>query len=132
MVRRYVANVSAHEPSTDTTTVPELRVPTPPAGLPTTLGALVSSGWVSRPVSEELRSNAIARLRSGEPLVPGVIGYGVGAWLAMYAHRQRHKTACWVSVARPRRGSSEPWWACWTSGSRLWPGRNWRTTPPPR
>lgn len=75
MVRRYVANVSAHEPSTDTTTVPELRVPTPPAGLPTTLGALVSSGWVSRPVSEELRSNAIARLRSGEPLVPGVIGY---------------------------------------------------------
>ncbi len=42
---------------------------------PATLGELRSSGWVSRPVKEEMRRNAIARLRSGEPLVAGVVGY---------------------------------------------------------
>jgi len=42
---------------------------------PTTLGELRASGWVSRPVKEEVRLNAIARIRAGEPLFPGVLGY---------------------------------------------------------
>ncbi len=42
---------------------------------PATLGELRDSGWVSRPVKEELRSNAIARLAAGKPLVDGVLGY---------------------------------------------------------
>lgn len=42
---------------------------------PTTLGALRASGWTSRPVKEELRANAIARIRAGEPLFPNVLGY---------------------------------------------------------
>ena len=42
---------------------------------PTTLGELRASGWVSRPVKEEVRLNAIARIRRGEPLFPGVLGY---------------------------------------------------------
>ncbi len=42
---------------------------------PASLGELRASGWVSRPVKEELRANVIARLRSGEPLVEGVLGY---------------------------------------------------------
>ncbi len=42
---------------------------------PTTLGALRASGWVSRPVKEEVRGNAIARIREGEALFPGVLGY---------------------------------------------------------
>ena len=42
---------------------------------PTTLGALRASGWVSRPVKEEVRRNAIARIRAGEALFPGVLGY---------------------------------------------------------
>ncbi len=40
-----------------------------------TLGELRSSGWESRSVKEELRRNAIARVRAGEPLVPTVMGY---------------------------------------------------------
>jgi len=42
---------------------------------PSTLGELRASGWVSRPVKEEVRRNAIARIRSGDALFPGVLGY---------------------------------------------------------
>jgi len=42
---------------------------------PTTLGELVSSGWQSVPIAEEIRRNAVARIRIGEPLVPSVLGY---------------------------------------------------------
>ena len=46
-----------------------------PAHLPATLGALRESGWTSRPVKEEVRRNAVARIRAGEPLFDGVLGY---------------------------------------------------------
>ncbi len=49
--------------------------PTPPADLPRSLGALRASGWVSRPVKEEMRTNAVARIADGEPLFEGVLGY---------------------------------------------------------
>ena len=42
---------------------------------PGTLGELKSDGWVSRPVKEEVRANALARIAEGRPLVEGVIGY---------------------------------------------------------
>jgi magnesium chelatase subunit I len=42
---------------------------------PTTLGALRASGWVSRPVKEEVRTNAIERIKAGAALFPGVLGY---------------------------------------------------------
>ena len=42
---------------------------------PSTLGELRSSGWSSIPVKQELRRNAIARIRAGEPIVPRVLGY---------------------------------------------------------
>jgi magnesium chelatase subunit I len=42
---------------------------------PTTLGALRASGWTSRPVKEEIRANAVARISAGEPVVEGVLGY---------------------------------------------------------
>ena len=42
---------------------------------PGTLGELRTSGWVSRPVKEEVRTNAIARIAEGKQLVDGVIGY---------------------------------------------------------
>ena len=47
----------------------------PPSDLPSTIGALRGSGWVSRPVKEELRRNAIARIQAGEALFEGVMGY---------------------------------------------------------
>jgi magnesium chelatase subunit I len=46
-----------------------------PGDLPTTLGALRESGWASRPVKEEVRQNAVARIRAGEALFEGVLGY---------------------------------------------------------
>ena len=42
---------------------------------PTTLGELRLVGWESIPVAEELRRNAVARIRSGEPMFPTVLGY---------------------------------------------------------
>ncbi len=42
---------------------------------PATLGALRASGHTHRPVKQELRENLLARMRSGEPRFPGVVGY---------------------------------------------------------
>lgn len=42
---------------------------------PATLGALRDSGYVSRSVKQEMRDNLIRKLRDGEPLFPGIIGY---------------------------------------------------------
>ncbi len=40
-----------------------------------TLGALKESGYRSRSVKDELRANLIAKLRAGEDVFPGVLGY---------------------------------------------------------
>ncbi len=42
---------------------------------PGTLGELRASGWVSRPVKQEVRENAVRRIAAGEPVVEGVVGY---------------------------------------------------------
>jgi magnesium chelatase subunit I len=42
---------------------------------PDTLGALKASGYGRRTVKDELRENLIRRLQSGEPLLPGIVGY---------------------------------------------------------
>jgi len=42
---------------------------------PETLGALRQSGWESVPIRQEIRRNAIERIRSGQPLFPNVLGY---------------------------------------------------------
>jgi len=45
---------------------------------PTTLGALRATPWhatAGRSVKDELRTNLIRRLRQGEPVFPGVLGY---------------------------------------------------------
>ena len=42
---------------------------------PRNLGELKKSGWVSRPVKEEMRQNAVALIATGEPLFEGVVGY---------------------------------------------------------
>jgi magnesium chelatase subunit I len=46
------------------------------ASRPATLGELRASGWTSVPVKEEIRRNAVARIASGEQLIPSVLGYG--------------------------------------------------------
>ena len=42
---------------------------------PMTLGQLRESGWVSRTVKDEIRENAIAKIRAGEPLFEGCLLY---------------------------------------------------------
>src|SRR5215210_5000358 len=40
-----------------------------------TLGELKAAGYRTRSVKQELRDNLIAKLRAGEKLFPGIIGY---------------------------------------------------------
>ena len=42
---------------------------------PRTLGELSASGYQPRSVKDEMRSNLLGRLRSGEGLFPGIVGY---------------------------------------------------------
>src|SRR5437879_3228906 len=42
---------------------------------PETIGELRRSGWESRPVKDEVRANAMARMAAGEPVVSGLLGY---------------------------------------------------------
>ena len=44
----------------------------PPAA---TIGQLRTSGWLSRTVKDEVRANAVAKIKAGEPLFQGVLGY---------------------------------------------------------
>ena len=41
----------------------------------TTFGQLQASGWISRSIKEEIRSNTVQRIRSGEPLIASILGY---------------------------------------------------------
>ena len=49
--------------------------PAVPSGLPATIGELRASGWRSRSVKEEMRSNLVARLAAGRPVFEGIVGY---------------------------------------------------------
>nr|MBA2380542.1 magnesium chelatase [Chloroflexota bacterium] len=46
-----------------------------PVHRPETLGELRAAGWASRTVKDELRSNLLARLAEGRPIVTGIVGY---------------------------------------------------------
>ncbi|HEY2598823.1 MAG TPA: magnesium chelatase [Candidatus Dormibacteraeota bacterium] len=46
-----------------------------PSNLPTTIGGLRAGGHVRETVKQEMRRNLLVRLRSGEPLLPGIVGY---------------------------------------------------------
>src|SRR5690349_3572366 len=48
---------------------------TPTTERPHTLGQLRAAGYQPRTVKEELRANLIARIRAGEELFPGIVGY---------------------------------------------------------
>jgi magnesium chelatase subunit I len=47
----------------------------PPRPADTTLGELRAAGYRSRTVKEELRANLIELIRTGQPFLPGVLGY---------------------------------------------------------
>lgn len=48
---------------------------TTPDARPATLGELRASGWRSRSVKQELRSNLIAHLAAGRTVLPGILGF---------------------------------------------------------
>ncbi len=54
-----------------TTTTTDAR----PSALPATLADLRESGWRSRSVKDEIREHLTARLRAGDELFPGIVGY---------------------------------------------------------
>jgi magnesium chelatase subunit I len=56
-------------------TVPGDELTDRPHDRPKTLGTLRESGWRSRSVKEELRSNLLNRLGEGRPIFPGVVGF---------------------------------------------------------
>jgi magnesium chelatase subunit I len=45
------------------------------AARPATIGQLRADGWESRPVKEEIRANAVAKIAAGEPLFERVLGF---------------------------------------------------------
>jgi magnesium chelatase subunit I len=47
----------------------------PTAERPTTIAELRASGWRSRTVKEELRTNLLVRLAAGGEVLPGIVGY---------------------------------------------------------
>ena len=58
---------------TDSVGHPAAQVSSSPS--PTTLGELRASGAAFRPVKAEIRANLLARLRAGEPSLPGMVGF---------------------------------------------------------
>ena len=50
-------------------------MPSIPSDRPRTLGDLRDSGYTPRAVKDEMRANLLRRLRSGEPMFPGIRGY---------------------------------------------------------
>ncbi|WP_086788868.1 sigma 54-interacting transcriptional regulator [Crossiella equi] len=50
-------------------------MPTPPADLPRTAGALRAAGYEPRTVAEEIRNNLLAALAKDEPVWPGIVGF---------------------------------------------------------
>ncbi|HET7029426.1 MAG TPA: sigma 54-interacting transcriptional regulator [Candidatus Limnocylindrales bacterium] len=49
--------------------------PSDPVTRPQTLGELRATGWTSRTVKAELRTNLLARLAANRPIVSGIVGY---------------------------------------------------------
>src|SRR3974390_117428 len=45
------------------------------ADRPITLGDLVTSGYASKTVKDEIRDNLVTKLRAGEDVFPGLLGY---------------------------------------------------------
>ena len=46
-----------------------------PAPSSATISQLKSSGWISRPIKEEIRLNAVTKIMAKQPLFEGVLGY---------------------------------------------------------
>ena len=97
---------------------------------PGTLGELRASGWVSRPVKEEVRANAIARIADGRSVVEGVLGYEDTVLPAARERAARRARRHLPRRARPGQDPHHPLAhrACSTSGCRSSPAARSTTT----
>src|SRR5204863_189303 len=80
---------------------------------PATLGQLLESGYRARTTKEEIRSNLIDRLRSGETAFPGIVGFDdsvlpeletallAGHDLMLLGERGQGKTRLMRTLVRP-------------------------------
>ena len=70
---------------------------------PTSIRELRDSGYASRSVKQELRDNLIARLRQGEGLFSGIVGYERPSCPRSRTRSCAARTSSsWASAARPR------------------------------
>ena len=46
-----------------------------PENLPETLGELIQSGYTTRTVKEEIRTNLVRRIEAGSEVFPGIVGF---------------------------------------------------------
>ena len=82
---------------------------------PSTLGELRESGYRSRSIREEMRENLIARLRRGDELFPGIVGYDEPSFRRSRTRSSPGRTSsCSASAARPRRAWRAAWSTCST------------------
>jgi hypothetical protein len=80
--------------------------------LPKTLGDLKESGYEARPIKEELRDNLIEKLKDGEEVFQGILGYEDTVIPDVQrAILARHNI-------RRRPVSRERWSSYWTNTSR--------------
>ena len=120
----------------------EGSIPLIPATRPVarTIGELRASGWRSRSVKAELRSNLLARLGEGRPILPGVIGYDesvlpavenailAGQDLVFLGERGQGKTR----MARLLVGLLDPWLPIVAGGELQRGSRSRRSAPAAR
>ena len=95
---------------------------------PATVGQLKETGYRPSSVKDELRRNVIRKLKAGEELFPGIVGYRD---TRHPADHQRHSLQARPAVPRPARAGQDAHPAhaagrCWTNGCRCWPA--WRST----
>ena len=101
----------------------------PGADRPTTLGELRESGYQPKTIREEMRANLIARMRRGDDLFPGIVGYEQPSSPRSRTPSSPARTSSSsASAVRPRPAWPAAWSTCWTRRSRSSPDRRSTTT----
>ena len=73
---------------------------------PTSLSELIKSGYKSRSVKEELRSNLIARIQKKQPLFEGIHGYEAVSYTHLRAHETVLDLVCRLLLEKKKKHNS--------------------------
>ncbi len=85
---------------------------------PATVGQLKETGYRPMSVKDEIRRNLIRKLKAGEELFPGIIGYRDSVIPQIINGILIARTTCCslACAARPKRASCGCCRICWTNG----------------